>query len=47
MLCPFCGSEDTKVGRIEVVSVEDKFSKAHATSGSPGSFGRGDIIRMN
>ncbi|MEA3489534.1 MAG: CsgG/HfaB family protein [Candidatus Omnitrophota bacterium] len=41
------GSEDEKVGRIQVVSVEEKFSKAQVVSGNIGAFKRGDIVRMN
>lgn len=41
------GREDTKVGRIQVFSVEDKFSKAHATAGSINSFSRGDIVKAD
>ena len=41
------GSEDTKIGRIQVVSVEDKFSKAKATSGSISNFKRGDIVSLD
>jgi len=41
------GSEDKKIGRIQVVSVEEKFAKANAVSGSMGSFGRGDIIKLD
>lgn len=41
------GSEDTKVGRVQITSVEKKFSKASAIAGSLKSFGRGDIIRLD
>lgn len=41
------GSEDTKIGRIQVVTVEEKFSKANAIAGSIRTFGRGDIIRLD
>lgn len=37
------GSEDTKIGEIKVIEVQDKFSKAVTTSG--GGFKKGDIIR--
>ena len=41
------GSEDSKVGRIQVVSVEEKFSKADMVSGDINSVKRGDIVSMN
>ncbi|MCK4463313.1 MAG: hypothetical protein KAU58_03275 [Candidatus Omnitrophica bacterium] len=41
------GSEDTKIGRIQVITVEKKFSKANAVAGSVRIFGRGDIIRLD
>ena len=41
------GSEDTKIGRIQVNAVDEKFSKAVATAGSASSFSAGDIIRLD
>ena len=41
------GSEDERVGRVQVLSVEDKFSKAQMVSGNIGAVKRGDIVRMN
>lgn len=41
------GSEDTRVGRVQVFSVEEKFSKANATAGSVSAFKRGDVLRIN
>ncbi len=40
------GSEDTRAGQVEVFAVEEKFSKAHATAGSAGSFDRGDVVKV-
>ncbi|MDP8299726.1 MAG: CsgG/HfaB family protein [Candidatus Tantalella remota] len=41
------GSEDVKIGRVQVKSVEEKFSKADMVMGNLGSVERGDIVRMN
>lgn len=41
------GSEDTKVGRIQITSVEEKFSKAKTVSGNVKTLSRGDIISMD
>lgn len=41
------GSEDAKIGRIQVITIEEKFSKANAVAGSIRTFGRGDIIRLD
>ncbi len=41
------GSEDEKIGRVQILSVEDKFSKAQMVSGNIGAVKRGDIVRMN
>jgi curli biogenesis system outer membrane secretion channel CsgG len=41
------GSEATKIGRIQVTGVEEKFSKAKATAGAANSFKAGDIIKLD
>jgi ribosomal protein S1 len=41
------GSEIKKAGRIQITSVEEKFSKAKATAGSASSFATGDIIKLD
>ena len=41
------GSEDTKVGRIQVFEVDEKFAKARVTAGSIAAFKRGDIVRQD
>lgn len=41
------GSENKKIGRIQVTSVEDKFSKACVTAGMASSMSRGDIVKLD
>jgi len=40
------GCELKKTGRIQVTSVEEKFSKAQATAGGAGSLATGDVIKL-
>jgi curli biogenesis system outer membrane secretion channel CsgG len=41
------GCEIKKAGRIQITSVEEKFSKAKAAAGSAASFATGDIIKLD
>jgi curli biogenesis system outer membrane secretion channel CsgG len=40
------GSEDKKIGAVQIVDVEEKFSKAIVTAGSISSMGRGDLVKL-
>jgi curli biogenesis system outer membrane secretion channel CsgG len=40
------GSEDKKIGRVQVSSVEEKFSKAIVIGGTISAMSRGDIVRF-